>query len=382
MYNREQQFHTSNLSAAGAPAFRLSSNHLSLTLQHLRQPVLPYGSMAFYLATVYREQLSAAELATVRLDRFQWLWNFAPLQVDCMHVPKGNGTEWTATLRKRVCRSAGQPAEAGAIRVAFNKGLRALEQYGIGVPYPMGRCFSAREAVEREHLSRRPWPQGVGGTDEHLEVIRVATDAYYRGRWVSHVFKRHNKTRLLAREGGQNGCWFVAKQGTGVFLRTGRTLYAQGRQDLARVLQINESMILAAAESQPWLGIGTDFAQKMLQHGRVGSLELEDIVQLCPLVRNRGYRTLVFDILTATYSPEIVSCSDECTAEYIAGPCVPGLLTGWRASLPCVCDSKLLVSNCAGTNQRTSMDRQSPKFPTMAPSKSLHTAINRRPCAS
>ena len=327
-----------------------------LTLHDLRQTVVAKSPLAEYLAAVYRQPLSTEELAAVRLDRLQWLWNFAPLQVDCLHVPVADGKLWPLTLRRRVCRSTDQPSDAGAVRVAFNKGLQALDTYGYGVPFPMGRCHTAAEAIVREPVDKAGSVlQGTGGNEQVIEVTRISMEVYSRSKADTAAAKKLNRTRLLAREGGPNGCWFVARRGTGVFLHTGRTLRVQGRAELVGALRINESMLVEAARSRPTTmrRLGKDFLEKMLKEGTAGTYRrrnVEDVIPLCPLARARGYETIVLvGDQSYTYSPEVISCSDECTAEYLDGACSPGLLTGWRASLRCACDSRLPIVNCAKT---------------------------------
>lgn len=334
-----------------AQAPRRDSGMRSLTLQDLRRPVQENSPLADYLAVVYRERLTAAELATVRLDHLQWFWHFAPLKVDCLfvqpsHVPdrgpdaaknKANATAvlakmWPATLRNHVCRE--NNAQAGAVRVAFNKGLEVLNYYGYGSPHAMRECEEPsypRSMVD--HI-------GTGGNDQALEVVRLRIDSYYRG---ASSVKTKGKSAL--REGGPNGCWYVAQRGTGIFLRTGRTLRVVGRAQLMQALRINETHLKGA--------IKPGWYDMMLRTGTAGFYSpkhVEDIVHLCPLVRARGYETVVMGDFSPTYSPEVISCSSECMADYLDGPCPPGgLLTGWRATQKCECDAGLRLANCAKT---------------------------------
>jgi hypothetical protein len=181
-----------------------------------------------------------------------------------------------------------------------------------------------------------------------LEVIRVSTKVYARGS------SSALKASKLSKEGGPNGCWFVARRGTGVFLRTGRTLNVPSRASLPAILDINASMLVEAA--RPTKKLVKGHTDQLLTTGRVGKYRprfIEDFLPLCPLLRAKGYETLVLGQAHfgngTLYVPEVVSCSDECMANYLNHSCVPGLLTGFLATRRCECTPELPVVNCALT---------------------------------
>jgi hypothetical protein len=178
-------------------------------------------------------------------------------------------------------------------------------------------------------------------------VIRISVSAYRRG--LPGIEKRSR----TAREGGLVGCWYLAARGTGVFLRTGRTLRAVNRSQMVAALPtLNESSIAADAREPP---LKRELSQSCLEGlatvgssascGR-GSSAIEDFVPLCTHLRAAGYETLVLNAM------EVVSCSNECIAGVLRGACVGGLQTGWRGSKGCACDDSQPLVNCAHTSAR------------------------------
>ena len=311
-----------------------------LILSELLRPVSERSAIADYLAAIYRERLSAADLKTLRLDQLQWVWNFAPFIVDCIHFPPPS----RVSLDEHACQLG---EKAGAMRVAFNKGLLSLDKFGYGVPVSTTWCAWGPHAIEPYAEVQRALP-GLGGNEHVLEVIRVSTEVYLRGS------SSALKASKLSKEGGPNGCWYIARRGTGVFLRTGRTLNVPSRASLPAILDINASMLVEAA--RPTKKLDKGHTDQLLTTGRVGLYRprfLEDFLPLCPLLRAKGYETLVLGqerLGNGTfYIPEVVSCSNECTANYLDHSCVPGLLTGFQANKRCECTPELPVVNCALT---------------------------------
>ena len=333
-----------------------------MTFSQLRLPVLPESLLADYLAAIYRERLGSADLAAVRLDQFEWLWNFAPLAVECLYVPRSGESSWPSAMFNEVCRQDSQvQREAGASRVSWNRGLKELDEFGFGMPSPMGRCEQgvAAASVQMPRLPSRALP-GTAGHELVLEVIRISTDAYHRGDMSS---KRLNHTKNLVREGGDNGCWYIAKRGTGIFLRTGRTLSVENRSQLAAQLRIDQAALRREpcalhcddksvdAKGMPRATLNPIVANELISRGVVGTYKprtLEDFIPLCPRARALGFETIIIQN-HLPIMPEVVSCSDLCVAQPLPDACVPGLLTGWRASLPCECDPSLKILNCAST---------------------------------
>lgn len=302
----------------------------------------------------------------MRLHRLQWFWNFAPLRISCLFqkppptratfattnatsaaaVAMATATKpWLTLLRERVCADGNSRAKSGAVRVAFNMGLKMIDTYGYGLPFPLSRCTLAAGDAELAALSLAAPVAGTGGADGVIEVVRISLRVYGR--------RQTRKATLLKREGGPNGCWFIARRGTGVFLRTGRTLRVSGRPELMLALQINRTMIIEAARAQP-RKMHEKFVDELVVNGSFYNLRhaielIEDIVPLCPVARAWGYQTIVLGHDRPDYVPEVVSCAAECVARPLDGACVPGLLTGWRASLPCACNDSLPIVNCMGT---------------------------------
>ena len=106
---------------------------------------------------------SAADLKTLRLDQLQWVWNFAPFIVDCIHSPLSR-----VSLDEHAC----QLGEKAGASVAFNKGLVSLDKFGYGVPVSTTWCAWGPHAIEPYAEVQRALP-GLGGNEHVLEVIRV-----------------------------------------------------------------------------------------------------------------------------------------------------------------------------------------------------------------
>ena len=66
--------------------------------------------------------------------------------------------------------------------------------------------------------------------------MRIGSSAFVRG-------ERGPRSRLLSREGGSNGVWFLVTSGTGVFINTGKSLRAPRRQELVAALGIDVSAL-------------------------------------------------------------------------------------------------------------------------------------------
>ena len=304
-----------------------------LTFRTLQRRVEANGSLARYLQIVYREESPAAVPRRV-LHSFQWFWGFLPLRGECMLDPQGpfrrSGMSdpgigsWCA--RKNVL-SAGR-------RFAHTRGLRVLDAYGFGVAPGASRPCNDSTGEERSQFGRLAAAKHSALDDETLayapdnawtEVIRVASSAFIR-----RAASCSRDKRVLASEGGPNGCWFVVASGTGIFINTGRSLRVANRTELAASL-----------------GIRRKSATRMRQCGGTSVLfSLEDDHPLCPHLRRAGYDTLQIGA-SLTQGRELVSCWPSCTDRSIDGACVAGLRTGWGAHKPCECDGNLPVLNCA-----------------------------------
>ena len=194
----------------------------------------------------------------------QWMWNFAPFQVDCIYVRQSTQQRpWSLARADQVC--ANKTALAGAVRIAWLYGLRKLDEHGYGVPHAMSGCdpvigFKNQSKQNRGEVGRvssgrnaitpnspdRSGARGTGATNgaccsgrrppDALEVMRVAVDHYARR---SGPHRTH-----LTHEGRSNGCWLVAQRGTGIFLRAGRTLSVPNRRMLVQALGITMELLL------------------------------------------------------------------------------------------------------------------------------------------
>ena len=69
---------------------------------------------------------------------------------------------------------------------------------------------------------------------------------------------------------------------------------------------------------------------------------------------------------------QVIDCSDACTARPLNGSCIPGMVTGWDASLPCKCNNSLAVVNC---QPFPAIDRHSEEFAESAQPLRLHLSI-------
>lgn len=285
-------------------------------------PSLP----ASYLAQVYRQHVPAHASAR----DLQWLWNFAPLDVDCVHRREKKAADLCATHAQLLLSNSSTTAIVSA---SPNMGLLRLEKYGFSWP----PCTSAGKVRSQPSLFL---------ANEWVEVIRIDAAAYIRsGEFYRGAGSRSNWT-ALGREGGRNGCWFMTQRGSGIFLHVGRALHVANRSELLVRLQYEK---LRSIDGQYMV------SDRKGHHHRLGStyvLHFEDHVPICPYVRAHGYDTVVFGTIagrTGYGAHELVSCRDECTARHLDGACVPGLRTGWSASLPCSCNASMPILNCALT---------------------------------
>lgn len=352
----------------GEPVNARTRRERELVFHDLIKPISMESALAQYLQSVYHAPLTAVELADVQLSRFQWLWNFAPIKARCLYVRERTGLSPWSDLVAPMARVCSAHAEAGAVRAAGNMGLRVLDEYGYGVPFAMGSCNASRRALSRRATTLTPGSQAassrfsadiladeVKGTLSHhskptppaheaIEVMRISSRAYKRGGG--------NKTRLVV-EGGNNGCWFYAQRGTGIFLRAGRLLRVAGRRELLTHLNISREQASAEALRGPAPRILRGGMLDRIMHGeRSGPYKprfIEDFVPLCPHVRKAGYDTVILgnETKSSEHQPqEVVHCGDECVARVLAGACTPRLATGWRAHIPCACDDTWPILNC------------------------------------
>ena len=295
-----------------------------------------------YLQLVYREQQLPAALQSDHAVRevfwsLGWLWNAAPVWLRCVH-------QFTSFPLKGMCTDQATSAVRG-----LSRGLGTIWEAGFLTP--PRHCCAARELPKGVTLPPTIDRRGFHPDNAWIEVIRTGSAHFMRGNR-----KTPKGSRLLGREGGANGAWFLVASGTGVFINTGRSLRVADRKELVAALGVNVSTLPMVGE-------------------RVGDLQpasaidlIEDYVALCPLARARGYASIQVgnpDIVgkagytrpcTAKYAHayphEFVCCHDECMTQLDPkSPCVgpSALRTGYNASLPCDCDPTQPVLNCHRT---------------------------------
>jgi len=318
-----------------------------LAFQDLRKRVTENSTVARYLATVYREWPNASHLYDLQLERLQWLWNFAPFQVDCLYQARSDGANIklptffasSSASAEVVCSTT---AEAGAVRVAPSMGLRLFDVYGYGVPAPVhsGRCGGGGDVIQGQGDALFDARDGL------IEVLRIGVTWFKRGADTT------NRT-TLTHEGGANGCWYMPMRGTGVFLETGETLYVANRSRLVNALRITKEMLVSAAMKAPKpRKLRGQFLLDMWSLGHAGKVyprSIEDYLPFCPHVRAHGYATVVMGPPSSA-AREIISCDDACMKQPLHGACQPGLRTGLRGNRACVCDDSQPIVNCAGKN--------------------------------
>ena len=319
------------------PAATSATEPRQLVVDNLRQTVTSGSALASYLSTIYHQPLNSIQLAKVRLDQLQWMWNFAPISVECLYVRTSFSWQPSQVApASSVCLQRG--AQAGAVRVAPSYSLKLLDVYGYGLPFAMSSCPGA--ATINSHS------RGAGATVEEdaiFEVTRLSTSLFIRGGG-------KNGTRLDV-EGGPRGCWFVALRGTGIFLRAGRTLHVHNRSELVAALRLNRSTVNEAvlnSGQNPFNGkaFRNEYVTKLLSEGfaRVGvTRSIEDYLPICTHLRAAGFESAALGVEIK----EIVNCGDACVRTHLDGSCVPSVLrTGWNASLPCMCNNSIPVLNC------------------------------------
>ena len=179
------------------PAATSATEPRQLVVDNLRQTVTSGSALASYLSTIYHQPLNSIQLAKVRLDQLQWMWNFAPISVECLYVRTSFSWQPSQVApASSVCLQRG--AQAGAVRVAPSYSLKLLDVYGYGLPFAMSSCPGA--ATINSHS------RGAGATvvgtrcDCHTQADRTRTRAY-RG-WARRLLPRHGRVVLLPRQGG------------------------------------------------------------------------------------------------------------------------------------------------------------------------------------
>lgn len=279
-----------------------------------------------------------------------------------------------------------------ANQIIASYGLSMLNVYGYSAPDELRSCgrgstkstmvdgvapegdfsdfsVSNRSSEQGNHLPSAAGivPQEAAGW---MEVTRLAIAFYLR-----RSTTRSRVANAITREGGNNGCWFLAKRGTGVWLPLGRTLRVPNRSVLALKLNLSAASLrseyMRRNQGAKDLSKATVAAldrrfEAVLQENGTGRFRLEDYIPLCPSMRAKGFDTIQFinDDWEAESQVEssrrafheVVSCWPSCMSQLIpnSSPCAPGtgpgrLRTGWRATLPCECRDSMHVLNCADT---------------------------------
>ena len=290
-----------------------------------------------YLQLVYREEqlpvaLDSDEAIRRAVLQAGWLWNAAPVALQCVH----QGVR--SFPIHELCRAQ----TVSAVR-PLSIGLQRIWQSGYLTP-PRPCCLRPHAQSATSHMSPEMDAAGFHPDNAWVEVLRIGSSNFARG-------ERGPRSRLLSREGGSNGVWFLVTSGTGVFINTGKSLRAPRRQELVAALGIDVSALRG--------GPGDKEVVNMI----------EDFVPLCPLVRRRGYTSIQVgnptivggnasiaapcaeDIATV-YPHEFVCCDDECMEPLRPTSACVGrslLRTGFNASLPCKCLPTEKVLNCQGT---------------------------------
>ena len=221
--------------------------------------------------------------------------------------------------------------------------------------------------------SRQPvtfWPDGAW-----VEVTRISESFFWP----------HPKSR----EGFDNGCWFFAAPGSGIFLNAGRSLRATTRAEALEALGMVNDTLGSKNHS---------LASQM-----VGYPNAFDYAPFCRRVRALGYDTLQFFEearfgeshrghreeahkrgQTRFYQVEVVSCQRGCfdepgqnvhhhTCTHLA------LRTGFDASLPCNCSNRGPMLNCANTQPHIVPPFDAAKWPRGAPAAAAPVLKGFRP---
>lgn len=294
-----------------------------------------YDAVAKYFSTVYREVLLPHQLARLRAP-LQWMWSFAAdlgaVHVRCMLGRARNTSSLCAAARvANVSGPSPAVAAAAAVAIGFaspNLGLVRLEKFGFALP-----------PCDTDGSPLAVPPPALPG-EEWVEVVRIDAAFYVRSREYYTGCGGRSQWTTIGSEGGPNGCWFLTQRGSGVFVRVGRVLRAANRSEL--VERLNIPLVRPAGRRR--------VLERKEKRGFIRLLE--DHVPLCPHVRSAGYDTLLLHEAAGREgygTHELVSCTDECVAQPLNGSCVPGLRTGWDASLPCECDAAMPIVNCAKT---------------------------------
>ena len=169
-------------------------------------------------------------------------------------------------------------------------------------------------------------------------------------------------------EYGVSGCWYYAMPGSGVFLDVGRTLRADNRSHLGRLLGLHaynasELHVLSHLHANwTWSDVETEMERRT-------PWDFDRRIGICLFARRLGYDTVQIADETCTTRRfggrtkgtaelaclEIVSCSRGCMAlrhhRVRESTCVPDepLYTGWGADRPCACDPSYPLLNCHRT---------------------------------
>ena len=318
-----------------------------------RNPLVLYQR---YMSQVYRERVPA-HIAAINILSLRWMWNFAPLRMGCVHARSRDASTVCAA------HATARRDALDIVAVSPNLGLIRLEKYGFSLP----PCTSRGQVLPQSSL-----PLQTSHGEEWVEVIRLDDSAYVRsGEFYRGVGSRTRYT-ALGKEGGPNGCWFVIQRGSGIFVRVRRSLRVSNRSELVKSLNLTLDGLRKSKSRR-------ERDRRKLDHEQQKIIRLlEDHVSLCPRVRAYGYDTLIFDEIAGRSgygTQELVSCRDECVQIHLNGSCVPGLRTGWTASLPCACNRSLPILNCALTGVTEVGPWPDTPYHYVPPLHSYHDAI-------
>jgi len=307
-----------------------------------------------YLQRVYRQVVlpdalldAAASVVPLGLE---WWYHGAPVNASCFQdVTYPHGTLYKRPLHVPSMCAGGSIWAALQHAIAMthrlkDHGFRVPQAWACGQPTPL---FAADHAwVEVQRLSTTSFLNGYGG--------RIP---------VHH-------------EGGDRGCWFYRATGSGIFVDVGVSLRARSRDELARLLQLNVSMLFAPpiGPKSPQNLTSVDLAKGAHAFRGRGKYMLEQVIQLCTELRARGYDSIQLldeslhsdesragrDAHAHQYEHELISCHGGCTrlpTGTLASACPPlPLRTGWNASQECKCEERASPSgtshqllNCLGS---------------------------------
>lgn len=283
------------MSRCGCPGFRLctAADAARLALRLPRGPLPHYSPWRTYLAAVYGEPVG---------DRFDasalevWYPRLLP--------DPGCGTVGTHACSEAHCDSWLGPAPT-AQEVAEHLRNRSFVRSRA-----RGAEFVLSQSAARRAARAGAW----------LEVVRRVADSTLDPRTHAPLFPEGSSSY---------GCWFLAARGSGIFVRVGRTLGFETKDDAMRAF------------------------------GRHREGRHPDDLHFAHATRSRGYHSL--QVLRGNALPfgaktapayELVVATAPCmdSPHPLPSGCVPvETRTGRRASRPCLCDhsNRTEVLNCA-----------------------------------